>query len=89
MRNRLFLELFEKVGDRFVKDFEITHYDLKLINEICPPETPMDYEYCDGHFVEEEEFIKLQKLIKELSTFNYSEYDYNLCARRVWRDEIK
>ncbi|WP_430406837.1 DUF7683 domain-containing protein [Fluviicola sp.] len=84
MKTELLIEIFEKVGDGFIKEINISHYDLKQINKICPPEDfPDDFEYCDGHFVTEEQFTMLKEYIVELSIYNYQDYDYNIITRSI------
>jgi len=85
MKTLLLIEFFEKEGDKFVKDIDISHYDINTLNEICPPEDDGDIYYCDGFFIEEYQFILLKKIITEIEKYDYEMYDYNLCTRSVWR----
>lgn len=83
MNTKLLLTVFEKTGDKLVKKIDISHYDLEEINAICPPDLPGDFMYCDGHFVEEEQYLKLKEFITEFSDYSYKDYDFNIGTVRV------
>jgi hypothetical protein len=85
MTTQLLFEIFEKEGDRFVKDIDISHYDINTLNEICPPEDEGDIYYCNGFFIEENQFLELKKIISEIEKYDYEMYDYNLTTRSLWR----
>lgn len=83
MKTELLIEMYQIDGESFIKELDISIYNLKKINKICPPEDPFDVEYCDGLFLEEENFIELKQYIKELKDYNYQDYTYNLITRQV------
>lgn len=80
----LYLQIFEKIGDGFILEMNISKYDITILNEICPPEEEGDYYYCGGYFIEEFQFNKLKKIIKELANYDYDSYDYNFLAKQSW-----
>ncbi|MNV73374.1 hypothetical protein D3C71_1665190 [compost metagenome] len=85
MKTELLLTVFEKTGDKLVKEIDISHHNLKEINAICPPDLPEDFQYCDGHFVEEEQYLKLKEFITEFIdySYSYSDYDFNIGTVRI------
>lgn len=83
MQTELLIEYFDLETDEFAGEIVISAYDLKQINQICPPELEGDWEYCDGVFLEEEMFLRLRELITELSGFNYPDYSYGIITRRM------
>lgn len=54
---------------------------MKKINEICPPEDPLDTEYCDDCFLEINEFKELKKYVIEIENVKYEEFDFNISTR--------
>lgn len=78
---KLLIELFDRKTEKFVRNIDISHYDLNKINKICPPEDPYDIEYCDGIDVEEQQYILLKRYITELSDLNYEDFFVNICTR--------
>jgi hypothetical protein len=83
MKTQLLIEIFEKNGECFIEEIDISHYDLKKINEICPPEDEGDFEYCNGRFLEEQDFENLQGFISELKDYKYSNYNYGIITRSI------
>ncbi|WP_300663735.1 hypothetical protein [Fluviicola sp.] len=83
MKTKLLLTVFEKTGEKLVREIDISHYSLEKINKICPPDLPGDFQYCDGHFVEEEQYLKLKEFITEFSDYNYNDYDFNIGTFRI------
>lgn len=83
MKTELLIELYSIDNDRFLREINISDYDLKKINKICPPEIPDDFDYCNSTFIEEASFIKLKKYIKELSILEYKDYIYNIITRSL------
>lgn len=83
IQTQLLIELYDVNSDEFIREIDISHYDLKTINEICPPEDPDDIEYCDGGFVTENQFILLKDYISELKDINYKKFIVNIITRRL------
>lgn len=83
MDKKLFLELYNIKDERILRDIDISKYNLKKINSICPPEDEGDFEYCNGYFIEKKEFNLLKKYIIELRKYNYENYIYNLITRQL------
>lgn len=81
IQRQLLIELFDRKTEKFIKDIDISHYDLKRINEICPPEDPDDIEYCDGIDVTEDQYILLKQYIAELFDVNYEDFFVNISTR--------
>jgi hypothetical protein len=80
----LLLEVYNQMNNRFINEIDISHYSLDEINEICPPvDFPDDFEYCDGHFVTKDQFIKLKQKMSELSNLNYEGFIYNIITRSI------
>lgn len=67
----------------FIGEINISDYDLEILNQLCPPEIEDDLEYCTSAFIEEESFLLLQAYIKELKTFAYEDYIYNIITRGI------
>jgi hypothetical protein len=85
MNVKLFIEIYEKNGDKFIQDIYVSSYNLSVLKEICPPEEEGDINYCNGLFVEEYQFKKMKEIILELAELDYENYDYNLISRWIWR----
>jgi hypothetical protein len=83
MKTELLVELYDVKTHSFVKEFDISSYNLAKINEICLPEDEGDFEYIESKFVEENEFKKLKIYISELSNYNYDDFIYNIITRSV------
>jgi len=83
MRTQLLLEMYDKESEDFVAEIDISKYDLKTINRICPSEDEFDYEYTDGYEIMEDEFIKLSEYIVELKELDYNKYSYGIITRSI------
>ncbi|MBF4494094.1 hypothetical protein IR010_16210 [Flavobacterium sp. MR2016-29] len=84
MKKQLLIELYSIENDLFLDEIDISRYDLKKINEICPPYDEFDYEYCNGYEIEEEEeFIKLKEFIEELKTIDFFKYSCSIITRQI------
>lgn len=80
---QLLIEYFAVEEDKFIGEIDISNYDLATINNLCPPETADDLEYCDCGFIEKEQFLLLQNYIDELKSFCYEDYVYNIITRGI------
>lgn len=80
----LLIEYYAVEGDEFIGEINISTYDLASVNKICPPEIVDDLHYCDGGFIEKEQFLLLQDSIDELKTFVYEDYIYTIITRGIW-----
>jgi len=83
MKKQLLIEIYDIKSESFVDEIDISKYNLKKINEICPPYDDFDYEYCNSYELEEEDFKKLSNYIKELINFDYSKYSYSIITRQI------
>ena len=83
MKTQLLIELYDKKTENFIKEIDISHYNLEEINKICPPEDPLDIEYTDGIDLMEEQFILFKKYIKELKDIEYNDFYVTIITRRI------
>lgn len=83
MKKQLLIELYSIENDLFFDEIDISNYDLKKINEICPPHDEFDYEYCNSYEIEEEDFIKLREYIEELKKINFFKYSCSIITRQI------
>lgn len=83
MKKQLLIELYNIENDLFFDEIDISKYDLKKINEICPPYEEFDYEYCNGYEIEEEDFIKLRNYIPELKDVDFFKYSCSIITRQI------
>jgi hypothetical protein len=63
MNTELLIEMYQIDSESFIKELNISNYNLNKINEICPPEDPFDIDYCNGLFIEQENFKNLKLYI--------------------------
>jgi|GEM_PF-2739075 len=84
MKTELLIEYFDFETDLIVGEIDISKYDLKIINKICPPRYEDDYEYANGHELEEGEFKELKQYITELKDMEFSKYSYGIITRSIW-----
>ena len=73
---KLVIEYADLKSDKIIGEIDISTYDLAVINQLCPPEIADDLEYCNGGFIEKDQFSLLQEYITELKPFTFGEYDY-------------
>ena len=83
MKTELLIEFFDLETEYYVGEINISKYDLKKINNICPPEWEDDYEYTNGNELNEKEFNELKKYIHELENMNFSKYSYGIITRQI------
>lgn len=81
---KLIIEYADPESDKIIGEIDISHYDLSVINQLCPPEISDDFEYCNGGFMEKEQFPLLQEYIIELKDFAYEDYSYCIMTYGVW-----
>ncbi|RYJ42423.1 hypothetical protein NU09_2209 [Flavobacterium beibuense] len=87
MKTVLLIEYFDRETELFVGEIDISKYDLKKINSICPPLTAKDYpiypeegddKYINGYDFNEKEFNELKEYIHELKNMDLSKYVYSI-----------
>lgn len=83
MKKQLLIELYNIENDLFFDEIDISKYDLKKINEICPPYEEFDYKYCNGYEIEEEDFLKLRNYITELKDIEFFKYSFSIITRQI------
>jgi len=83
MKTQLLIEMYDKESEYFVDQIDISNYDLKKINKICPPDIEFDYEYTNGYEILEDDFFKLSEYIKEFKKLDYNKYSYSIITRRI------
>ncbi len=83
MKTKLLIEIYKIEEEEFFNEIDISNYNLKKINKICPPYDEFDYEYCGSYEIEENDFIELSKFIKELADYKFEDYSYSLITRRI------
>ena len=81
--NRLFIEFFDIKTEMLMKEIDISHYELKKINTICPPDDPHDTEYTNSQYVTSKQFSKLKKYINEIRNMEENKYIINICTYRM------
>lgn len=83
IQTQLLIELFDLKTEKLIREIDISHYDLRMINKICPPEDPDDIEYTNSNYVTTEQFSKLKKYITEIADIDGEEYIVNICTYRI------
>ncbi|MEN9909823.1 MAG: hypothetical protein RLZZ540_2972 [Bacteroidota bacterium] len=83
MKRQLLIELYDIQSESFVDEIDISTYNLKKINQICPPYEEFDYEYCNSYEIDEENFSKLSKYIKELKNVDFFKYSFSIITRQI------
>lgn len=83
MKTELLLEMYNVENEKFVKEINISHYDLKVLNKMFPPYEEFDYEYTQGYEIEKEDFDLLRKYIKEIKAYNFEDYLYSIITRQI------
>lgn len=82
-KTQLLIEYFDIESEFFVDEIDKSKYDLKKINEICPPYFELDYEYANGQELDEIEFDKLKEFIVELRKMDFDKYSYGIITRTI------
>lgn len=83
MNTQLLIELFDIESEEFVDEIDISHYDLKKINIICPPYDEFDYQYCDSYEIMEADYINLKYYITELQNIDFTKFSMGIITRRI------
>jgi hypothetical protein len=83
MKTELLIELYHTQEDAFLREINISNYDLRILNKIVPPDPEDDFEYCNSAFIEKDEFEKLRAYVKELSDLQYEDFIYNIITRSI------
>lgn len=78
------IEYADPEVEKIIGEIDISSYDLSVINQLCPPEIADDLSYCNGGFIEKEQFSLLQQYITELKPFVFEEYDYCIMTYGIW-----
>ncbi len=82
MKTVILIEYFDLETELFIGEIDISKYDLKKINQICTPWMKDDWEYCNGHEIEKDEFEKLQEFIEEIRGMDFDKYNYGIITRQ-------
>ncbi|MES2239395.1 MAG: hypothetical protein V4497_03965 [Bacteroidota bacterium] len=83
MKKQLLIELYDIKSESFFNEIDISTYNLKKINQICPPSEEFDNEYCMSYEINEEDFRKLSEYIKELKNVDFSKYSCSIITRQI------
>lgn len=89
MKTVLLVEYFDRKTDEIIGEIDISKYDLKKINSICPPYTAKDSpiyseegdnQYINGYELLENQFNELKEYIHELKVLDYSKYHIGIAT---------
>lgn len=83
MTTQLLMEIFDKETEDFLYEIDLSNYDLKMINKICPPEEGLDYNYTDGREIDKNDVHNLSKFIVELKDLKFEKYSMGIITRRI------
>lgn len=75
--------LIDIKSEEFIDEIDISHYDLKKINTICPPYDEFDYQYTNGYEIEEVDYINLKDYITELQNIDFTKFSMGIITRRI------